>query len=103
MHLSTVIIALGAAAAITSVSLAQPAATPTDRDRSSGDSDTRSSASKSTYDADDCRRDMENARDAKQAGHITDKEYAEQKKMALTKLKRDSGQTGAAEKGVDCK
>lgn len=102
MRLHKLLIGIGAAA-ITAFSLAQPASTPPDRDRSSGSSDTQSSSSKSSYDAEDCRKDMENARDAKQAGHITEKEYAEQKKMALTKLKRDSGQTGAADKGVDCK
>ncbi|WP_420473466.1 hypothetical protein [Noviherbaspirillum sp. ST9] len=102
MRLPTLLIAIGAAA-ITSLSLAQPASTPSERDRSSGSSETRSAGAKSSYDADDCRKDMENARDARQAGHITEKEYAEQKKMALTKLKRDSGQTGASDKGVDCK
>ncbi|HYC41946.1 MAG TPA: hypothetical protein VEB70_03035 [Noviherbaspirillum sp.] len=102
MRLRTVLIAI-AASAMTSGALAQQAASPSDRNRSSGSSETQSSASKSNYGADDCRRDMENARDAKQAGHITEKEYAEQKKMAMTKLKRDSGQTGASEKNIDCK
>lgn len=91
------------ASAITTAALAQPAASPPDQSRSSGSSETQSSTSKSSYSADDCRKDMENARDAKQAGHITEKEYTEQKKMALTKLKRDAGQTGASDKSIDCK
>lgn len=48
-------------------------------------------------------KDMANARDAKQAGHITEREYAEQAKMAQTKLKRDSGQGGSAQQGTECK
>jgi hypothetical protein len=63
----------------------------------------QSSESKASYGADDCRKDMANARDAKQAGHITERELAEQKKMAQTKLKRDSGQAGNAQKDDDCK
>ena len=101
MRFRTVLIAI-AASAMASGALAQPAASSSGQNKSSGSSETRSSASKSSYGADDCRKDMENARDARQAGHITEKEYAEQRKMALTKLKRDSGQAGATEKNVDC-
>lgn len=102
MRFTTVLMAI-AASAMTSAALGQSASTPIDQSRSSGSSETRSSESKSIYGLDDCRRDMENARDARQAGHITEKEYTEQKKMAQTKLKRDSAQTGTAEKNIDCK
>ncbi|HYD95287.1 MAG TPA: hypothetical protein VEC01_08175 [Noviherbaspirillum sp.] len=62
-----------------------------------------SPASKANYGPDDCVKDMANAKDAKQAGHITEREYAEQKKMAQTKMKRDSGQGASAGKEADCK
>jgi hypothetical protein len=101
MRLPTVLVAIIASMA-TSAALAQPAASSAEPSRSSGSSETRPSESKASYGADDCLRDMENARDARQAGHITEKEYAEQKKMALTKLKRDADQTGAASKEVNC-
>lgn len=102
MYLRTVLIAI-AASAIASAAVAQQAASPSDSSKTSGSSSSRSTESKASYGIDDCRKDMENARDAKQAGHITEKEYAEQKKMAQTKLKRDSGQAGAADTNIECK
>lgn len=63
----------------------------------------KAASDKSRYAADDCRKDMANAREARQAGHITDKEYAEQKKMAQTKVTRDTGQTaGNRTGGMPC-
>lgn len=102
MRPHTVLVAL-TAAVISAAALAQPAPSPSEQGKSSGTSGSQSSESKASYGTDDCRKDMANAKDAKQAGHITDKELAEQKKMAQTKLKRDTGQAGSAEKGIDCK
>jgi hypothetical protein len=60
-------------------------------------------AEKAIYSTDDCRRDMVNAQEAKQSGHITEKEVAEQKKMSQTKLKRDSGKAATGtEKPAGC-
>jgi len=91
-----------AAAALTSTAFAQPAPATSGPGKSSGSSGAQSTSSKSTYDKEDCRKDMANAEDAKRAGHITDKEHAEQKKMAQAKMKRDSGQ-GGGDKSAECK
>lgn len=50
----------------------------------------------------DCRKEMANAKEAQQAGHITGKEVAEQRKMAETKLKRDAAEPSRAQKNVAC-
>ncbi|HZW21805.1 hypothetical protein [Noviherbaspirillum sp.] len=92
-----------AASAFATAALAQSPAKPSEPAKSSGSSASQSAAGKASYGTDDCRKDLENARDAKQAGHITEKEYAEQKKMAQTKLKRDSGQAASAAQNVECK
>jgi hypothetical protein len=102
MYSRTLLIVI-AVSAITSTAIAQPASSPSEPGKISGLSTSGSSESKASYGPDDCRKDMENARDAKQAGHITEREYAEQKKMAQAKLKRDSGQGGAADKNIECK
>ena len=101
MRPHSILVAL-ASAAFAAATLAQSPSSASDPGRSSGSSERQSAQSKSSYGTDDCRKDMANARDAKQAGHITEKEYAEQKKMAQTKLKRDSGQAAGSEKDVDC-
>ena len=102
MRLHTVLVAL-ASAAFATAALAQSGAAPSAPAKSSGSSERQSSQSKASYGTEDCIKDMANAKDAKQAGHITDKELAEQKKMAQTKMKRDSGQAAGAGKDVDCK
>ncbi|OWW19934.1 hypothetical protein [Noviherbaspirillum denitrificans] len=95
-----------AAAVFSTAVLAQSTPSSSDPDKtsaaSSGSSEAAPPASAAHYDMEDCRKDMANAREAKQAGHITEREYAEQKKMAQAKLKRDSGRDESAQKGMGC-
>lgn len=102
MRLHTVVVAL-ASAVFATTAVAQPASSPSGAARTSGSSERQASESKASYGTEDCLKDMANAKDAKQAGHITEKELAEQKKMAQTKMKRDSGQSASAITGGDCK
>lgn len=97
MRTHAIVIAL-AAGLVSGAALAQTgSAQPNPPGRGQPDAQAKS---KADYAADDCRKDMANAEHAKQAGHITDREHAEQKKMAQTKMKRDSGQAaGAGGKG----
>lgn len=88
MHLRPIILAL-AIAAVPPGASAQPASAGP-----AGTAPAKTPGQEKTGDAAvDCRKDLANARQAQREGHITQKEYAEQKKMAETKLKRDSGKT----------
>ncbi|GIZ50457.1 hypothetical protein [Noviherbaspirillum aridicola] len=88
MRTHALLIAL-AAGVFSTASLAQSTAGPS-APPGKGKPDSQA-VSKADYGVEDCRKDMANAEDAKRAGHITDKEHAEQKKMAQTKMRRDAG------------
>jgi hypothetical protein len=96
------------AAVFSTASFAQPASQQAqqpprqENQKSSKAKQKQSAAAKANYSPDDCRKDLANAREAKQAGHVTDKELAEQKKMSQTKLKRDSGKGAEAAKTGEC-
>ena len=100
MHPYTALLVL--AAAFSSASFAQSTA-PSDPAGSGPTPERQADAARSGDVIVDCPEDMANARQARQAGHITDKEYAEQRKMAETKLRRDARQAGGAEKNIECK
>lgn len=53
-------------------------------------------ATKSKDSVGDCREHMANARQAVRSGHSTEKEYAEQKKMAQSKLDGPNASQGTA-------
>lgn len=101
MPSSTVVI-LVAATLFSSASLAQPSGSSADAGKSGQTSKIESATKKKSTPVVDCPKEMANAKDAQQAGHVTDKEIAEQRKMVETKLKRDAADPQRAEKNVGC-
>lgn len=100
MHSSTLVMLV--AAVFSSASFAQPSGSSSDAGKSGQPSGIDSPTKKTSTSVVDCPKEMANAKEARQAGHVTDKEVVEQRKMAEIKLKRDSADPRRAEKNVGC-
>lgn len=100
MNLYTVTFIVAATFSI-SVQAQSPSA-PADSAKPSRDAQRQAAKEKTTYDKGDCQKDMANVDKARQAGHATDKEVAEQRKMAQSKIKRDAGQAKGAASNAAC-